>query len=209
MNVITGILWALAGILGLFVALLFLPVGVQVRYDDSGFRISLLAGPIRWQLLPVKSGWLHRKRTRSKPEKAPKPATKKVSAPRPAPKGGAWSGLRPYWPVLCDLLQGLRRRLLVRRLEFWVKLGGGDPCDLAVRYGRAWAACGAMEPLLKRALRIRRKDIQIVCDFTAENTEAYLRLDLVLCPARLLGLMLRQGPALLRVYQEQKTKKAV
>ena len=42
-----------------------------------------------------------------------------------------------------------------------------------------------------------------------ENTEAYLRLDLVLCPARLLGLILRQGPALLRVYREQKTKKAV
>ena len=59
------------------------------------------------------------------------------------------------------------------------------------------------------SFRIRRKDIQIVCDFTVENTEAYLRLDLVLCPARLLELMLRQGPALLRVYQEQKTKKAV
>ncbi|MFR8334349.1 MAG: hypothetical protein ACLU9S_19980 [Oscillospiraceae bacterium] len=69
--------------------------------------------------------------------------------------------------------------------------------------------CRATEPLLDRALRIRRKDIQIFCDFTAENTEAYLRLDLVLCPARLLGLMLRQGPALLRVYREQKTKKAV
>lgn len=209
MNVLEGILWVLAGILGLLVALLFLPVGVQVRYDDSGFRISLLAGPIRWQLLPAKSGWLHRKWTRSKPKKAPKPAPKKVVAPRSAPKGGAWSELRPYWPVLHNLLQGLRRRLLVRRLEFWVKLGGGDPCDLAVRYGRAWAALGATEPLLDRALRIRRKDIQIFCDFTAENTEAYLRLDLVLCPARLLGLMLRQGPALLRVYQEQKTKKAV
>ncbi len=66
---------------------------------------------------------------------------------------------------------------------------------------------GATEPQLDRALRIRRKDIQIFCDFTAENTEAYLRLDLVLCPARLLGLMLRQGPALLRVYREQKPKK--
>ena len=43
MNVLEGILWVLAGILGLLVALLFLPVGVQVRYDDSGFRISLLA----------------------------------------------------------------------------------------------------------------------------------------------------------------------
>lgn len=87
MNVLEGILWVLAGILGLLVALLFLPVGVQVRYDDSGFRISLLAGPIRWQLLPAKSGWLHRKWTRSKSEKAPKPAPKKVRRPGLPPRG--------------------------------------------------------------------------------------------------------------------------
>lgn len=92
MNVLEGILWVLAGILGLLVALLFLPVGVQVRYDDSGFRISLLAGPIRWQLLPAKSGWLHRKWTRSKSEKAPKPAPKKVAGAQACPQGGSLVG---------------------------------------------------------------------------------------------------------------------
>ena len=105
--------------------------------------------------------------------------------------------------------QNSSRRLLVRRLEFWVKLGGDDPCDLAIRYGRAWACLGALQPLLDRALRIRRKDVQVDCDFTAEDTEVDLRVDLVLCPARLLGLLLRQGPALLRIYEEQKIKKAV
>ena len=128
---------------------------------------------------------------------------------RDSHKGGAWSNLKPYLPVFRNLLLGLRRRLLVRRLEFWVKLGGDDPCDLAIRYGRAWACLGALQPLLDRALRIRRKDVQVDCDFTAEDTEVDLRVDLVLCPARLLGLLLRQGPALLRIYEEQKIKKAV
>ena len=78
-----------------------------------------------------------------------------------------------------------------------------------MRFRSAWACLGALQPLLDRALRIRRKDIQVYCDFAAEDTEAVLRVDLVLCPARLLGLLLRQGPALLRIYEEQKIKKAV
>ena len=46
-----------AGILAVLLALLVLPVGVRVCYDVSGLRICLLAGPIRWQLLPAKSKW--------------------------------------------------------------------------------------------------------------------------------------------------------
>ncbi len=64
-----------------------------------------------------------------------------------------------------------------------------------------------MQKHLDHALRVRRKDVQVYCDFAAETTEAYLRVDLVLCPARLLGLLLRQGPALLRIYEEQKNQK--
>lgn len=201
------LLWILAGILALLLALLVLPVGVRVCYDASGFRVCLLAGPVRWQLLPAKPKWLFKRRTKGKPAPAAKSAGKPAGKTRPAHKGGAWSNLKPYLPVFRNLLQGLRRRLLVRRLEFWVKLGGDDPCDLAIRYGRVWACLGALQPLLDRALRIRRKDIQVYCDFAAEDTEAYLRVDLVLCPARLLGLLLRQGPALLRIYEEQKNQK--
>ena len=209
MSVGSVLLWILAGILAVLLALLVLPVGVRVCYDVSGLRICLLAGPIRWQLLPAKSKWWFKRRTKDKPAPPARPAGKPAGKPKPAHKGGAWSNLKPYLPVFRNLLLGLRRRLLVRRLEFWVKLGGDDPCDLAIRYGRAWACLGALQPLLDRALRIRRKVIQVYCDFAAEDTEAGLRVDLVLCPARLLGLLLRQGPALLRIYEEQKIKKAV
>ena len=209
MSVGSVLLWILAGILAVLLALLVLPVGVRVCYDVSGLRICLLAGPIRWQLLPAKSKWWFKRRTKDKPAPPARPAGKPAGKPKLAHKGGAWSNLKPYLPVFRNLLLGLRRRLLVRRLEFWVKLGGDDPCDLAIRYGRAWACLGALQPLLDRALRIRRKDVQVDCDFTAEDTEVDLRVDLVPCPARLLGLLLRQGPALLRIYEEQKIKKAV
>ena len=85
MNVLEGILWVLAGILGLLVALLFLPVGVQVRYDDSGFRISLLAGPIRWQLAsqemdPLEIG------------KGPQTCPKEGGGAQACPQGGSLVG---------------------------------------------------------------------------------------------------------------------
>ena len=112
-------------------------------------------------------------------------------------------------PVFRTMLGDVHRRLLVRRLVLWVKLGCEDPCDLAVRYSRAWAAVGGAMPLLERAFRLRRKDIRIFCDFLAETTELYWNLELVACPARLLWVLLRQGPALLRIYEQQKNQKAV
>lgn len=135
MSVGSVLLWILAGILAVLLALLVLPVGVRVCYDVSGLRICLLAGPIRWQLLPAKSKWWFKRRTKDKPAPPARPAGKPAGKPKPAHKGGAWSNLKPYLPVFRNLLLGLRRRLLVRRLEFWVKLGGDDPCDLAIRYG--------------------------------------------------------------------------
>ena len=162
MSVGSVLAWILAGILALLLALLVLPVGIRVCYDASGFRVCLLAGPIRWQLLPAKFEWLFQRRTKAKPVPAAKPAGKPAGKREPAHKGGAWSSLKPYLPVLRNFLQGLRRRLLVRQLEFWVKLGGDDPCDLAIRYGRVWACLGAMQPLLDHALRIRRKDSRCI-----------------------------------------------
>ena len=207
MSFMSVLLWILGGLLALLVLLLVLPVGVQVCYDASGFTLRLAAGPVRWQLLPSRSGWLWRK-LQKKPE-AP-PARQAAPATKAEPKkGGSWTEFRPYLPVFRTMLGDVHRRLLVRRLVLWVKLGCEDPCDLAVRYSRAWAAVGGAMPLLERAFRLRRKDIRIFCDFLAETTELYWNLELVACPARLLWVLLRQGPALLRIYEQQKNQKAV
>ena len=116
MSVGSVLLWILAGILAVLLALLVLPVGVRVCYDVSGLRICLLAGPIRWQLLPAKSKWWFKRRTKDKPAPPARPAGKPAGKPKPAHKGGAWSNLKPYLPVFRNLLLGLRRRLLGKAL---------------------------------------------------------------------------------------------
>ena len=99
MSVGSVLLWILAGILAVLLALLVLPVGVRVCYDVSGLRICLLAGPIRWQLLPAKSKWWFKRRTKDKPAPPARPAGKPAGKPKLAHKGGAWSNLKPYLPV--------------------------------------------------------------------------------------------------------------
>ena len=99
MSVGSVLLWILAGILAVLLALLVLPVGVRVCYDVSGLRICLLAGPIRWQLLPAKSKWWFKRRTKDKPAPPARPAGKPAGKPKPAHKGGAWSNRKPYLPV--------------------------------------------------------------------------------------------------------------
>ena len=93
MSFMSVLLWILGGLLALLVLLLVLPVGVQVCSDASGFTLRLAAGPVRWQLLPSRSGWLWRK-LQKKPE-AP-PARQAAPAPKAEPKkGGSWTEFRP------------------------------------------------------------------------------------------------------------------
>ncbi|MEI3059895.1 MAG: hypothetical protein V8T29_04275 [Oscillospiraceae bacterium] len=89
MSVGSVLLWILAGILAVLLALLVLPVGVRVCYDVSGLRICLLAGPIRWQLLPAKSKWWFKRRTKDKPAPPCQACRKAGGEAEACPQGGS------------------------------------------------------------------------------------------------------------------------
>lgn len=57
--------------------------------------------------------------------------------------------------VALNFLGDFRRKLRVNRLELKLILAGGDPCDLAVNYGRAWTAVGNLMPQLERLFVIK------------------------------------------------------
>ena len=79
-------------------------------------------------------------------------------------------------------------------------LAGDDPCDLAVNYGRAWAALGNLIPVLERFLVIKKRDMQVRCDFTADKTLIYARADLTITVGRLLAVVLRHGIRILSEF---------
>lgn len=183
--------------LAVVIGLAALPLGISAKYDTDGVRIRLITGPVRVTLFPGK-----------KKEKKPEIKKEKDNSPKPAQadtdfskkKGGSVTDFIPLAKIAWDLLCDFRRKLRIKRLEMKVILAGSDPCDLAINYGRACAALGGLEPQLDRFFVIRRKDLQVACDFIEEKTRVYARLDLTITLGRLLALLVRYGWRALRAF---------
>ena len=109
-------------------------------------------------------------------------------------KGGSILDFLPLVKVGLDFLgEFFGKKLHVNRLELKITLAGGDPCDLALNYGRAWEALGNLWPRLERMMVIQKRDINIQCDFEGDKTLIYTRLDISITLGRLIGIAVRYG----------------
>ena len=188
--------WLIA--LGVIVLLAIMPLGVSVCYDADGPYVGLILGVVRLQIIPGKK----KADKKEKPKKKEEPKqnnnqAQKSAAPK---KGGSVTDFLPLLRLVFNLLIDFRRKLRVRILELKLTLAGGDPSDLAINYGRAWAAMGNLEPQLDRFFIIQKKDMQVQCDFEAETTVVTARLDLTITLGRLLRLLTCYGFRGIREY---------
>ncbi|MBE6959504.1 MAG: DUF2953 domain-containing protein [Ruminococcaceae bacterium] len=188
--------WLIA--LGVIVLLAFMPLGISARYNADGPYVALILGPVRMQLLPGKKKAAKQKKPKQKTP--PKQTTAQPQNSAAPEKGGSVTDFLPLLQLILELLIEFRRKLRVRLLELKVTLAGGDPSDLAVNYGRAWAALGNLEPQLDRFFIIQKKDMQVQCDFEADTTVIVARLDLTITLGRLLRLVLCYGIRGIREY---------
>ena len=198
--------WLIA--LGIVVLLAILPLGASVKYDADGLLVKLIAGPVKITLFPRPK----KPKKEKKPKEAKKSPEKKENPAPAAPKepvkeqptaalekpekkksGGPVTDFLPLLKVALDLLNDFRRKLRVNRLEVKLVMAGGDPCDLAMNYGKAWAAIGNLMPRLERVLVIKKRDIDVECDFTASQTTIYARLDLTITLGRILAIAVVYG----------------
>ena len=184
-------------LLAILVLLAILPLGASVLYDEDGPRVSVVAGPVKFQVFPMKKK--PKKAKKAKKEASPrKPKKQKASddAQKPFPKpktGGSWTDFLPLVQVALELLNDLRRKLRVNELKLHMTMAGDDPCDLAVNYGRMNASLAALIAQLERVLVIQKRDVHIDCDFTANETVILARLDLTITLGRILSIAVRYG----------------
>ena len=171
--------WIIA--LAVLVGIAILPIGIRGVYRESTAGVWVLIGPLKYRVYPAKP---KAKKTSSQPKKDGKKNTK---------KGGNLSDFYPIVRTVLDFLEQLRRKVSVKNLELKVILAGDDPCNLAVNYGRAWAAVGSLMPQLDRFLSIHKKNIEVECDFLAESTKVYAKVDATLTVARAFSLGIRHG----------------
>ena len=177
--------WLIA--LGVLTLLAILPLGVRIRYDSSGFFAGVIAGPLGLPLFPRRK---KKKKPKQKPD-APKAMAEKkkpAASQEKLKQGGSLTDFLPLVRLALDFLGDFRRKLRINRLEMKLILAGDDPCDLAVNYGRAWSALGNVMPQLERLFVIRKRDLQVECDFTADHTSIFAFRELNITLGRLISL---------------------
>ena len=177
--------WLIAlAVIGLIAVI---PIGVSARYDEAGPLVKLIAGPFRVTVIPGEK--------KDKPGKNPKTKDKPKTAglAGASSKGGSLTDFLPLIDVVRDFLGDFGRKLRVNRLELKLILAGDDPCDLAVNYGRANAALGGLISQLERFFIIKKRDMQVQCDFLGDKTLVFARVDLTVTVGRLFSLGIRHG----------------
>ena len=100
--------------------------------------------------------------------------------------------------MVLDFLAAFGRKLRVKNLQLKLILAGGDPSDLAVNYGKGWAALGNLMPLLETAFIIKKRDLEVECDFLADSTTIIAQVDLYITIGRVFALLTVQGVPIVR-----------
>ena len=195
------------GVLLLLLLIWLIPVGLSIRYAQERFTVRIRVAGISFPCRRKKTAEAQKE---EKPPQGAKPSDEKQKGspqkktPKPRKRKRCWRDYKPLLRLGLDFLSDLRRKLQVDRLELHMILAGEDPCDLAVNYGRIWAAIGSLMPQLDRLLVIHKRDVQVECDFAAEKTKITGRVDLHLTVGRALCLAAGCG---LRLMKELTTLK--
>ena len=205
-------IWIAGAIL---LALAVLPLGVRIRYNDAGFVLKVIAGPLKITVIPGRKK-PKKQKVKQKKQKAVQTAESAGSEERPPqpPKaqpeqkerGGSLTRFLPLVKLGLKFLGDFRRKLRLDNLYLRLILAGDDPCDLAVNYGRIWAAVGNLMPQLERRFVIRKRDIQVECDFASAETTVVVHLDISITLGRLLVLALYYGIRILFEFLSIKRK---
>lgn len=206
-------------LLGILVLLLILPLGASIFYDATGVRVLVVAGPVRFTVFPMKKKPPKEEKPKEKtteeskpelheetppveepkalPEGEKKTQTPLPEAPKPPeppkekePDGGSLLDFLPLVELALKFVgEFFHKTIHIDVLYVKMTMAGGDPADLAINYGNTWAALGNLWPYIDRMFTIKKRDIQIQCDFEASESLVNARVDITITLARLLGLV--------------------
>ncbi len=191
--------------LGVLCAFAALPLGVSFRYNASGALLRVILGPVKLTVFPRPK---KEKKASSPKKEEPKKETPPPETPQPSkqvkpPKeetGGSLLDFVPLVKVALDFLGDFRRKLRMDEVYLRLILASSDPCDLAVNYGRTWAAVGNLIPALENLFVIKKRDVEVECDFAASQTLVIAHGDVTITLGRLIALAVRYGIRAVREF---------
>ena len=183
--------WVIA--LAVLLILLLLPIRILLSYDYEGAHVLLGIGPAKLAIFP-------RTKSPGKKDKAEASNSTKKQNTSGGNKGGKLADFLPLLEVVLEFISELRKRIVVTDLEFKLILTNSDPCDLSINYGRAWAIVGNVLPFLERFFNLKKRDINISCDYLSNESVVYVRMVLSITFGRLLLITLLHGGRALKLY---------
>lgn len=188
-------------LLVLLILLLLLPVGIFAEFDAVGLRVKLIVGLFRIRLYPRKKQDKVKKNT----EKSERFEGAKTSEKK---SGGSFEAFMSALQLVLDILKDLREKIWINNLVFNLTLAGDDPSDLSVNYGRCCGALGAAIPQIERLFYIKKRQLEVQCDYTADKPTVTALIDITIPVYKLLLLCCFHGVRVLKKYREyiNKTK---
>ena len=204
--------------LGILLLLAVLPLGVRIRYNSEGILVKVIAGPLKITVYPL-PGKKKKEKKKKEPKKTaaaaqeedlpkpPQPPKEKKKKAEQKEKGGSLLDFLPLVQTALDFLGDFRRKLRLDNLYLRLIMAANDPCDLAVNYGRAWAAVGNLLPQLEKWFVIKKRDIEVECDFETSKTLVIAHLDLTITLGRLLAAVVKFAVRALIEYLKIRKKR--
>ena len=177
------------------VLIALIPLGICAQYGQQGTQAWIIIGPFRFLVFP--------RLRRKKKQRQVGNSTKKEgfeSHARVKKKRQKSTDFFPIVRLVLDFLIDFRRKLRINELRLKVILAGGDPCDLSLNYGRAWAALGNIMPQLDRYFVIKKRELEVECDYIAESTAISGYIHMTITIGRILSIGVFHGIKLLRKY---------
>lgn len=176
--------------------ILLIPVGINGYYQNDTGRIWLRVGFLRFLLHP------RNKRSKKAVKDTKKSNSDSFEGKHTTGKkqGGSLSDYYPLISLVLDFLDTFRRKLRINNLVFKMVLGDDDPCDLSIKYGGAWTVLGNILPLLDRYFVIRKRDLEILCDYTSGQTKIYAEIDFTITVGNILAIAGYHGIRFLRKF---------
>lgn len=182
--------WLITAIILVFLGAL--PIGVYGVYNPSNSGLYVLIGPAR-----IRIG-----KTEEKTKKIKK-RNESFSSHKTMKKKKSSANVTQYLSLLRPVLRFLtdfRTKLRVDNLHLKVVLAGGDPCDLSINYGRAWIALGNIMPHIERYFVIKKRNLEIECDYIGEKTSVDFSISLTITLIRLVQIVIYHGIIILCEY---------
>ena len=185
-----------------------LRVGAALRLEEGVLHLKIIAGPVKFELLPKKerkpqkAGGEGAPKKKEKKKKVKKKKEKEKKGPE-SPEGGkekkklpiTWDLISEILTAVGELLGRLRRKLCIDKLTIHYTVSSPDPYSTAMTFAYASIAVNALTPVLDNTFKIKERDLGAAVDFNSGENVIFVEAQLTIAIWEIVYIALAVVPA--------------